>query len=113
MSAVALSKKDALVLAHKVIGTADMGFMASERISRQALVEIESLHKLGQCVAPDAIAVLRTLQMRALPGQQACRRAIEQIGQTLRPIQMEERAQRRALREAQSGQVSRQGQSGG
>lgn len=112
MSAVALSKKDTLVLAHKVIGTADMGFMASERIAREALTGVEALHKQGQCVAPDAIEVLRALQMRALPGQQACRRAIEQIGQSLRPIQLEERAQRKAMREAAT-HVSRDTQSGG
>lgn len=95
-----LSKKDALVLTQKVIGLANMGLMASDRIVEEARSNMRVLEQTGQCIAPEAAKALDALKMRALPGQALCKQAKDQVHQHLAPIQAEDRAERVRQREA-------------
>lgn len=97
-----MSKRDALVLTQKVIGLANMGLMASERIVDEATSNMEQLQSAGECIAPDAIQALNALKMRALPGQTICSAAREQISVVLKPLQIQAREERRAQRETKT-----------
>lgn len=97
---MSFEKKQAMVLAHKVLGVASMGFVPSERLASEAMEQMKRLQSQGDCVAPDAIRALAAIRERALPGQKICQLGMNQIMEALRPLQMQERAERQALRES-------------
>lgn len=95
-----MSKKDALVLTQKVIGLANMGLLASDRIVIEARSNMQALEQTGQCIAPEALKALDALKMRALPGQALCKTAKDQISEYLAPIQAQDRSERVRQRES-------------
>lgn len=95
-----LSKKEALVLTQKVIGLANMGLMASDRIVGEARDNMRVLEQTGQCIAPEAVKALDALKMRALPGQALCKQAKDQVHEYLGPILADYRAERVRQRNA-------------
>lgn len=96
-----LTKKDALILTQKVIGLADMGLMASDRLVEEARANMQALEQAGECIAPEASKALDALKMRALPGQAMCKTAKAQVHKYLGPILAEARAERVLHRTAQ------------
>jgi hypothetical protein len=95
-----LNKKEALVLAQKVIGLANMGLLASDRIVDEARSNMQALEQAGECIAPEAAKALNALKMRALPGQALCHKAKDQLNDFLAPILAEARAERVRQRNA-------------
>lgn len=88
---MSVTTKEKLTLASKVIGAANIGIFASERLIDEAHVGIQALQAKGECFAPKAVEVLAALRQHALPAQPMCKRALAEIAETLRPLQRQAR----------------------
>lgn len=83
--------RDKLTLASRIIGAANIGILASDRLIDEAHVEILAMQAKGECFAPKAVEVLAALRQHAMPAQLMCRSALAEISATLRPLQRQAR----------------------
>lgn len=104
--------QERLTLAQKLLGLAHMGFMPSPRLTREARLGLEEARQVGECMAPQAIEVLKTIEnVGALPRQEMCKQGMKEVGAVLQPLLEQSNAekQRERLSERQSAPAPRPG----